>query len=129
VIQNAWGIVSLRGVKTASLEATRILKGAAIAGRIEICGVSCFVLSREPFPALSSALRRFYRQQEREDARLGTIHEKLSSIPSSANVRGFESRNVIFHLTGGGFFAHTIAGDLPYLLDWSSATNAVVIIP
>lgn len=129
VIQNAWGIVSLRSVKTASLEATRILKGAAIAGRIEICGVSCFVLSREPFPALSSALRRFYRQQEREDARLGTIHEKLSYIPSSANVRGFESRNVIFHLTGGGFFAHTIAGDLPYLLDWSSATNAVVIIP
>lgn len=129
VIQNAWGMVSLSAVKTASLEATRILKGAAIAGRIEICGVSCFVLSREPFPCLASALRRFHRQQEREDARLGTIHENLSSNPSSANVRGFQSRNVILHLTGGGFFAHTIAGDLPYVLDWSAATNAVVIIP
>jgi acetyl esterase/lipase len=129
IIQGAWGMVSLGAVKTASLEATRILKGAAIAGRIEICGVSCFVLSREPFPALASALRRFHRKQEREDARLGTIHEKLSSNPSSANVRGFQSRNVIFHICGGGFFTHTIACDLPYLLDWSAATNAVVIIP
>lgn len=130
IIQGAWGMVSLSAVKTASLEATRILKGAAIAGRIEICGVSCFVLSREPFPVLASALRRFQRQQEREDARLGTIHEKLSSNPSYTNfVRGFQSRNVIFHLTGGGFFVHTVAGDLPYVLDWSAATNAVVIIP
>ena len=30
VIQNAWGMVSLPAVKKASLEATRILKGAAI---------------------------------------------------------------------------------------------------
>lgn len=33
------------------------------------------------------------------------------------------------NLLATGFFAHTIAGDLPYLLDWSAATNAVVIIP
>ncbi|KAL9181884.1 hypothetical protein ACHAXT_012227 [Thalassiosira profunda] len=129
VIQNAWGMVSLPAVKTASLEATRILKGAAIAERIEICGVSCFVLSREPFPALASALRRFRRQQQREDVRLGTIHESLSAHPSSVNVKGFQKRNVILHLTGGGFFAHTIAGDLPYLLDWSASTKAVVVIP
>ncbi|KAL7550446.1 hypothetical protein ACHAWF_013681 [Thalassiosira exigua] len=131
VIRNAWGMVSLPAVKKASLEATRILKGAAIADRIEICGVSCFVLSREPFPALASALRRYRRQQEREDVRLGTIHERsgLSSHPSSANVRGFQKRNLILHLTGGGFFAHTIAGDLPYLLDWSASSKAVVIIP
>lgn len=38
IIQNAWGMVSLPAVKKASLEATRILKGAAIADRIEICG-------------------------------------------------------------------------------------------
>mmetsp|Transcript_19062 Transcript_19062/g.41528 ORF Transcript_19062/g.41528 Transcript_19062/m.41528 type:complete len:945 (+) Transcript_19062:239-3073(+) len=129
VIQNAWGMVSLPAVKKASLEATRILKGAAIADRIEICGVSCFVLSREPFPALASALRRFRRQQEREDVRLGTIHEALSSHPSSVNVRGFQKRNLILHLTGGGFFAHTIATDLPYLLDWSASSKAVVVIP
>ena len=106
VIQGAWGVVSLSAVKTASLEATRILKGAAIAGRIEICGVSCFVLSRAPFPALAVALKRFRRQQDREDARLGTIHEKLSSNPSLANVRGFQSKNIIFHLTGGGEYLY-----------------------
>jgi hypothetical protein len=38
VIQNAWGMVSFPAVKKASLEATRILKGAAIADRVEICG-------------------------------------------------------------------------------------------
>ncbi|KAL3791744.1 hypothetical protein HJC23_007511 [Cyclotella cryptica] len=129
VIKNAWGVVSLPAVKSASLEATRILKGASIADRIEIDGISCFVLSREPFPALASALRRYRRQLKREDARLGTIHEQVSFGHASVNVSGFVRRNVIFHLTGGGFFAHTIAGDLPYLLDWSAATDSVVIIP
>lgn len=41
----------------------------------------------------------------------------------------YRQRDVIFHLTGGGFFAHIIASDLPYLLDWSAATGAVVICP
>ena len=36
---------------------------------------------------------------------------------------------MIFHLTGGGFFAHTIAGDVPYLLDWSAVSDAIVICP
>jgi acetyl esterase/lipase len=155
IIQNAWGMVSLPAVKKASLEATRILKGAAIADRIEICGgkwhcrvqvfrtrdssdtysqqqyaVSCFVLSRESFPALASALRRFHRQQEREDSKLGTIYETMSNHPSTVNInKGFQRRDIILHLTGGGFFAHTIAGDLPYLLDWSATTNAVIIVP
>jgi len=130
VLTNAWGVVSLPAVKKASLEAVRILKGAAIADRIEICGVSCFVLSRETCPALASALRRYRRQQKREDVRLGTIHESmLSTHSSTANVSGFQKQNVILHLTGGGFFAHTIAGDLPYLLDWSAACKAVIIIP
>jgi acetyl esterase/lipase len=96
---------------------------------INIFAVSCFVLSQEPFPSLSSALRRFHRRQVREDARLSTIHESISHRPSSANVKGYSKRNVILHLTGGGFFAHTIAGDLPYLLDWSSSSKAVVIVP
>jgi acetyl esterase/lipase len=90
--------------------------------------VSCFVLSQEPFPALSSALRRFHRRQERVDVRLSTIHESASQRPM-ANLKGYSKRNVILHLTGGGFFAHTIAGDLPYLLDWSSSSKAVVIVP
>lgn len=130
VLTNAWGVVSLPAVKKASLEAVRILKGAAIADRIEICGVSCFVLSRESCPALASALRRYRRQQKREDVRLGTIHESmLSTHSSTANVSSFQKQNVILHLTGGGFFAHTIAGDLPYLLDWSAACKSVIIIP
>ena len=129
IIQNAWGVVSLPAVKKASLEATRILKGAAIAERIEIDGVFCFVLSKEPCPALTSALRRYRRQQQREDVRLGTIHEQFSLGHATVNVNGFVRRNVIFHLTGGGWYAHTIASDLPYLLDWSAATNSVVIIP
>jgi acetyl esterase/lipase len=91
--------------------------------------VSCFVLSQDAVPELSSGLRRYHRRQEREDARLGTIHEMTHHRTSSANVKGYLTRNVILHLTGGGFFAHTIAGDLPYLLDWSSSSKAVVIIP
>lgn len=50
LIQGAWGLVSLSGVKRASLEATRILKGASIAECIEIQGINCYVLSRDPFP-------------------------------------------------------------------------------
>jgi len=32
-------------------------------------------------------------------------------------------------LTGGGFFAHTIASDLPFLLDWSDQAKAMIICP
>ena len=83
--------------------------------------------------ALSSAIRRFKRQQRREDSRLKTIpeasplHKSLSQV--DVNLKGFPTRNVILHLCGGGFVAHTIAGDLPYLLDWSAASDSVVIIP
>ena len=45
------------------------------------------------------------------------------------NTHNYPKRDVIFHLTGGGFYAHTIAGDLPYLLDWSGITNSVIICP
>ena len=134
VIQEAWGVVSMPAVKRASLEATRILKGAAIADRVDICGVSCFVLSREPIPALSLALRRYRRRREREGGRLlDTILERTSSSRQSSlardDIKGFQKHNVILHLTGGGFFAHTIAGDLPYLLDWSASSKAVIIVP
>ena len=30
---------------------------------------------------------------------------------------------------GGGFFAHTIASNIPFLLDWSGRANSVVICP
>ena len=48
---------------------------------------------------------------------------------SQQMVKGFEKQNIILHLTGGGFFAHTIAGDLPYLLDWSARSKAIIIVP
>ena len=54
-VKNAWGVVSLPAVKNLSLQASRILKGAAIADRIEIGGVSCVVLSSAPCPRKSSA--------------------------------------------------------------------------
>ena len=70
------------------------------------------------------------------EIQLPTIDEKSSgestssraSKPIRANHR-YPKKDVIFHLTGGGFFAHTIASDLPFLLDWSGKTNAVVICP
>ena len=52
LMQNTWGMVSLPVVKTLSLQASRLLKGAAIAERINICGVSCFVLSKDPCPGM-----------------------------------------------------------------------------
>jgi len=53
-VKNAWGVVSLPAVKNLSLQASRILKGAAIADRIEIAGVPCVVLSSAPCPRKSS---------------------------------------------------------------------------
>jgi hypothetical protein len=44
---------------------------------------------------------------KREDFRLSTIHESASRRPM-ANLKGYSKRNIILHLTGGGFFAHTI---------------------
>ena len=41
LIQNAWGMVSLPSIKTLSLQVSKILKGAAVADRIVIAGVSC----------------------------------------------------------------------------------------
>eukprot|EP00551_Chaetoceros_affinis_P019371 CAMPEP_0203738742 /NCGR_PEP_ID=MMETSP0092-20131115/43603_1 /ASSEMBLY_ACC=CAM_ASM_001090 /TAXON_ID=426623 /ORGANISM="Chaetoceros affinis, Strain CCMP159" /LENGTH=527 /DNA_ID=CAMNT_0050624553 /DNA_START=390 /DNA_END=1973 /DNA_ORIENTATION=+ len=130
LIRNAWGVVSLPAIKTLSLQASRLLKGAAIAERIKICGVSCFILSKNPCPVLATAIKRYRRQQQRKLSRLSTILEyDESSSQRAVNINDYPKKDVIFHLTGGGFFAHTIAGDVPYLLDWSSATEAVVICP
>jgi hypothetical protein len=142
LIQNAWGMVSLPAIKRLSLEASKLLKGAAVADRIDIAGVSCFVLSRDPFPELSAALKRFHRKERRRSlSRLYTIDERAESATATPKKCGcssrqlvgvagrYRQRDVIFHLTGGGFFAHIIASDLPYLLDWSASTGAVVICP
>lgn len=140
LIRNAWGMVSLPAVKNLSLQASKILKGAAVADRIEICGVRCFVLSSDPAPELAAAIKRNRRMHQRRKpiATLSTIDEQTEHTPQTtcsskpfarSSSRRYRQRDVIFHLTGGGFFAHIHSTDLPYLLDWSSATGAVVICP
>lgn len=142
LIKEAWGMVSLPSVKNLSLQASRLLKGAAVADRVEICGVSCFCLSRDPAPELAAAIKRNRRihQRRKPIATLSTIDEQEEMSPSTPNSgcrrpftrspsTRYRQRDVIFHLTGGGFFAHIIASDLPYLLDWSAKTGAVVICP
>lgn len=87
------------------------------------------------------ALKRFRRQKERKlVGRLSTIEEvpddgswddqrvkkkRSSSFSQTAHPK----KDVIFHLTGGGWFSHTHAGDFSYLMSWSSATDAVVVCP
>lgn len=56
LIQYTWGMVSLPAIKQLSLQASRLLKGAAIAERVVIAGVPCFVLSRNPSPGKSHEL-------------------------------------------------------------------------
>jgi acetyl esterase/lipase len=143
LIQNAWGMVSLPAIKTLSLRASRLLKGASVAERIEICGVPCFVLSADPAPELAATVNLVSRRNPRNSIQtLSTIDESSEHAPqlsrgtsitrpfaASGADSGYRQRDVIFHLTGGGFFAHIIASDLPYLLDWSSTTGAVIICP
>jgi epsilon-lactone hydrolase len=131
LIQNAWGMVSLPAIKLLSLRATRLLKGAALAERIIIDGVPCFILCKDPCPDVIVALKRFARQERRRRicSRLSTIDEGDTGRRQRSNSVTLRQRHVIFHLTGGGFFAHTLASDLPYLLDWSKTTGAIVICP
>lgn len=135
LIQNAWGMVSLPAIKLLSLRATRLLKGAAMAERVIIAGVPCFVLSKDPCPDVVISLKRFERQERRRSlvSRLSTIDERDIGNGRRRRQRStsitLKRRHVIFHLTGGGFFAHTLASDLPYLLDWSKTTGAMVICP
>ncbi len=135
-------MVSLPAIKTLMLQASRLLKGASVADRLEISGVPCFVLSKDPAPELAAVLKRQSSKngtQSRLLSRMSTINETSSEIPNqvfdvsqrrfAGSCGRYRQRDIIFHLTGGGFFAHTIASDLPYLLDWSASTGAVVICP
>lgn len=137
--------MSLPALKNLMLQASKLVKGAAVADRIHICGVPCFILSKDPAPELASLLNRKTKRKRRDSvsnlSQLSTIAEtETHSHAEEANFgrkrksfvgsKGkYRQRDIILHLTGGGFFAHTIASDLPYLLDWSSSTGAVVICP
>jgi monoterpene epsilon-lactone hydrolase len=138
LLEKAWGMVSLPAIKNLSLRTFKLVKGAAVADRIKIGNVPCFVLSRESFPELAAGITRFHRQHvggPKLIHRLSTIDERKEHFPEASpplqpfGQGDFRQRDVILHLTGGGFFAHFIASDLPYLLDWSAATGAVIVCP
>jgi len=133
LIRSAWGMVSLPAIKLLSLKASRLLKRAALAERITIGGVPCFILSKDPCPEIIVSLKRHERQESRRSnfSRLSTIDESNEKQLSRYERRSIylKKRNVLLHLTGGGFFSHIIATDLPYLLDWSAKSGAVVICP
>jgi epsilon-lactone hydrolase len=136
-------MVSLPAIKTLMLHSSRLLKGASVADRLDILGIPCFVLSRDPAPELAAMLARRRRRTGNNPpqllSRMSTISENASEHQSqdlgvsqrqfAGSCGRYRQRDVILHLTGGGFFAHTIASDLPYLLDWSASTGAVVICP
>ena len=65
------------------------------------------------------------RQQKRRDAALGDIKEDPNA-PSHGGRDDLETHEVIFHITGGGWFIHTTATDLPYLSEWSANTNSII---
>ena len=58
LIQYAWGMVSLPAIKQLSLRASQRVKGAAIAERVTIAGVPCFILSRDPSPGMFVCMGR-----------------------------------------------------------------------
>ena len=141
LMQHSWGLVSQPGVKNFSLKASSLMKGASVADRIEIAGVPCFVISKHPCPELAAAIQRFHRKDRRKlSLQLSTIDESQESTPATLDATipkklfagtndNYRQQDIILHCTGGGFFAHMIAFDLLYLLDWSAATGAVVICP
>lgn len=141
LMQHSWGVVSRPAFKNFSLRVSKLLKGASVADRIEIAGVPCFVVSRHPCPELAAAIKRFHRKDRRRLSvqNLSTINEDESAPitpPSSIPKKLFAGTNdryrqqdIIFHCTGGGYFAHMIAFDLLYLLEWSASTGAVIICP
>lgn len=141
IICRSWKLVGLPAIKRFSLEVSKLLKGAAIATSVTLAGVPCFVISSNPCAPLAAALKRSLRRQRStletiieagEDLEYGSDEEECNGIfpqkDQKENLQ-YPLKDVILHLTGGGFFSHTIASDLPFLIDWSSVTDAVVICP
>jgi len=141
-MHHSWGLVSQPAFKNFSLKASWLMKGASVADRIEIAGVPCFVISKHPCPELAAAIQRYHRKDRRRImslTQLSTINETEETTSSSSlNVPrklfagtndNYRQQDIILHCTGGGFFAHMIALDLLYLLDWSASTGAVILCP
>jgi len=125
LIHNAWGMVSRPVIKNLSLQASKLIKGAAVADRIEVNGVSCFVLSASPSPELAAAIESYKRRrhkrkgapiptlstidEQEEHSSVATTRTKSISKPfASGSSSLMRQRDVILHLTGGGFFAQYV---------------------
>lgn len=80
---------------------------------------------------MATAIKRYKREKGRRLSQLSTIQEfeEFSYKQRAVNLSEYPRKHIIFHLTGGGYVAHTLAGDVPYLLDWSLATSAIIICP
>ena len=133
-IKRAWGMVTIPPIRGLSTEAARLFKGIAIIERVTIGGVACLVISHGPNPCLSAAIKRGRRQQKRRPSTLGDIKEEEDTpdAPLKAKALGrddLETYDVIYHITGGGWFIHTTATDIAFLSEWSASTNSVVVVP
>ncbi len=142
-IKRAWGMVTIPPIKWLSVEASKIMKGVSLIERVFVAGVPCLIISQSPQPGILAAINRVRRQQKRAEGTAGG----LSSIVEEGDAVGlgedmattdrrrgsvngiFEEKDVIFHVTGGGWFIHTTATDIPFLAEWSAVSDSVVIIP
>jgi hypothetical protein len=101
------------------------------------------ILSKDPVPEMAASLPTTSRGRRSSSSALTSLptieeteirsHEEEANFGKKSFVGkdggDFRQRDVILHLTGGGFFAHTLASDLPYLMEWSARTGSVVICP
>eukprot|EP00968_Pinguiococcus_pyrenoidosus_P003431 scaffold214_cov249-Pinguiococcus_pyrenoidosus.AAC.39 len=142
-IKRAWGLVASPPVKWLTTQASKVLRGLRIAERVYIRGVPCLILSKRYRPELQKALDRYRKYGLR--APLHCIHEADEhsdsdgeTAPEGASRRGTNQwgiaqlaaqYDVILHVTGGGWFIHTTATDVPFLSEWSGTADAVVVLP
>ena len=67
-------MVSLPAVKRLSLEVSKLLKGAAIATRINIAGVPCFVISKNPYQRKSIVIHHLHRAMNKKNLTYAQYH-------------------------------------------------------
>ena len=145
-IKRAWGMVTLPPIRWLTTEASRLFQNMSLIERVEIAGVPCLILSHAPVPSTRAAINRSRRQRSRASQHLGDIEEDSSSDSANSDDSkrspisrrrssfsysnyNYEEKDVIFHVTGGGWFIHTTATDIPYLSEWSAATDSIVVVP
>jgi acetyl esterase/lipase len=137
-VKRAWGMVSIPPIKWLAMEGARIMKGVSLIERIWIAGVPCLVISQGPQPCVKAAIKRTKRQLERsgstsviaeEEPEYHDAEDESEESAGRKNLNNYEAKNVVFHITGGGWFIHTTATDVPYLSEWSAETDSIIVTP